>query len=603
MLTHPYFCTLFHLSNFQLYYVMRHECRDRALSLPRRRWLWCQTSSLATTTTVAGLHNFLVPSLNLIYLLLYFTTTVVTSNNNSFNPESGNTMAQRIERDPSLEVCPDFASPDFQPIREMLTQAGRSNEEAIQSLTDTWVTNNNNRKEIWHLQEEAEAAQRAEQQRLRDEQAEQERLRREEEAEQERIQAEKKKPKINDFDKSKAIDDTITPNPSPYAINKLSNFDYVELYYFTKEACAEAHLQSRSSVEDAFSLASSEDGLVLRSIAAAKPSRNVVLDRDLTWSQFGVAKNNYLRQISKLKWPPKHVEALTTFFFNLEIHEYRNKIKGDEALLSYACRSRREWHTKLKLNVGFNIGIINERLLRKAYDEIWDDRRERAISTVSQSCLYFLPRSLTNYSRYCHPSRYAPIAPIASIAPIAPIAPNAPTAPIAPTLLNASYTLQVEALHGSPPPSSSSTRQASKRGRRSRSRSPYRRQPRADHRSRSRSPRCKPNKLKAKSRDAHGQVFQSGADSTQPLPVWALCLSRRKHDIYRCNATQIWDGSKTWASRHRDNRLVDPDGNSLCMDFQRPNGCDLTTHDHKHRCSGCGKPNHGAQRCHRAQKT
>ena len=527
---------------FQLYYVMRHECRDRALSLPRRRWLWCQTSSLATTTTVAGLHNFLVPSLNLIYLLLYFTTTVVTSNNNSFNPESGNTMAQRIERDPSLEVCPDFASPDFQPIREMLTQAGRSNEEAIQSLTDTWVTNNNNRKEIWRLQEEAEAAQRAEQQRLRDEQAEQERLRREEEAEQERIQAEKKKPKINDFDESKAIDDTITPNPSPYAINKLSNFDYVELYYFTKEACAEAHLQSRSSAEDAFSLASSEDGLVLRSIAAAKPSRNVVLDRDLTWSQFGVAKNNYLRQISKLKWPPKHIEALTTFFFNLEIHEYRNKIKGDEALLSYACRSRREWHTKLKLNVGFNIGIINERLLRKAYDEIWDDRRERAISTV-------------------------------------------------------------EALHGSPPPSSSSTRQASKRGRRSRSRSPYRRQPRADRRSRSRSPRRKPNKLKAKSRDAHGQVFQSGADSTQPLPVCALCLSRRKHDIYRCNATQIWDGSKTWASRHGDNRLVDPDGNSLCMDFQRPNGCDLTTHDHKHRCSGCGKPNHGAQRCHRAQKT
>lgn len=90
-------------------------------------------------------------------------------------------------------------------------------------------------------------AHRAEQQRLRDEQAVQERLWREEEAEQERIQVKKKKPKINDFDKSKAINDTITPNPSPYAINKLSNFDYAELYYFTKEACAEAHLQSCSS--------------------------------------------------------------------------------------------------------------------------------------------------------------------------------------------------------------------------------------------------------------------------------------------------------------------------------------------------------------------
>lgn len=295
-------------------------------------------------------------------------------------------MAQRIERDPSLEVCPDYASPDFQPIRQMLTEAGRSNEEAIQSLTDTWLANNNNRKELWRLQEEVEEAQRAEQQRLRDEQAEQERARREAEAEQERIQAEKKKPKINDFDESKAIDDTIIPNPSPYAISKLCNYEYVERCYFTREACAEAQLQSRSSAEDAFSLASSEDGLVLRSVATAKPLRNVVLDRDLTWSQFGVAKNNYLRLVAKHKWPPKHVEALTHFFFNLEIHEYRNITKGDEALLSYACRSRREWHTRLKLNEGFNIGIINERLLRKAYDEIWDNRRERAIGTVSQSC-------------------------------------------------------------------------------------------------------------------------------------------------------------------------------------------------------------------------
>lgn len=292
-------------------------------------------------------------------------------------------MAQRIEHDPSLEVCPDYASQVFQPVRDLLIQAGRSNDEAIQTLTDTWVTDNTNRKEAWRLQEEAEAAQRAEQQRLRDEQAELERQQREDEAEQERVLADKKKPKINDFDENKSIDDTIIPNPSPYTINKLTNFDYVELYYFTREACADAQSQTRSIAEDAFSLAKSDDGLVLRSVATAKPSRNVILDKDLTWSQFGVAKINYLRQISKLKWPPKHIDALTTFFFNLEIHEYRNRNKGDEALLSYACRSRREWHVKLKLNEGFNIAIINARLLREALDEIWDERRELAVSRVS----------------------------------------------------------------------------------------------------------------------------------------------------------------------------------------------------------------------------
>ena len=93
-------------------------------------------------------------------------------------------------------------------------------------------------------------------------------------------------------------------------------------------------------MEDAFSLAKSEDGLVLRLVTMAKPLQNVVLDRKLSWSQFGVAKNNYLHQIAKLKWPPKHIEALTTYFFNLEIHDYCNKSRGDEALLSYACHSR-----------------------------------------------------------------------------------------------------------------------------------------------------------------------------------------------------------------------------------------------------------------------
>lgn len=93
-------------------------------------------------------------------------------------------------------------------------------------------------------------------------------------------------------------------------------------------------------MEDAFSLAKSEDGLVLRLVTMAKPLQNVVLDRELSWSQFGVAKNNYLHQIAKLKWPPKHIEALTTYFFNLEIHDYCNKSRGDEALLSYACHSR-----------------------------------------------------------------------------------------------------------------------------------------------------------------------------------------------------------------------------------------------------------------------
>lgn len=71
-------------------------------------------------------------------------------------------MAQWIEHDPSLDVCPDYKSPDFQPIQDLLIEVGHSNKEVIQTLTDMWVTNHTNHKEAWHLQQETDAIQTAE---------------------------------------------------------------------------------------------------------------------------------------------------------------------------------------------------------------------------------------------------------------------------------------------------------------------------------------------------------------------------------------------------------------------------------------------------------
>ncbi|TEB21850.1 hypothetical protein FA13DRAFT_1614423, partial [Coprinellus micaceus] len=81
-----------------------------------------------------------------------------------------------------------------------------------------------------------------------------------------------------------------------------------------------------------------------------------------------------------------------------------------------------------------------------------------------------------------------------------------------------------------------------------------------------------------------------------------LCLGRHPHDIYKCAAAILWDGSPAHCRRNSKNRLQDDSGQELCSNWQTSHGCDDKTHDSKHSCSGCGRKDHGAQGCSRAQK-
>jgi hypothetical protein len=86
-------------------------------------------------------------------------------------------------------------------------------------------------------------------------------------------------------------------------------------------------------------------------------------DNNLTWRQMTMAKNSILQHMTKAKWPNEHVEALANFFVSLDLHEMRLQPNGEEILLLYQARVRREWHDALKHNDGFNITIINDVLM------------------------------------------------------------------------------------------------------------------------------------------------------------------------------------------------------------------------------------------------
>lgn len=100
------------------------------------------------------------------------------------------------------------------------------------------------------------------------------------------------------------------------------------------------------------------------------------------------------------------------------------------------------------------------------------------------------------------------------------------------------------------------------------------------------------------------RFFQSGAGQTKmTLSACTLCLGHHQHNIAKCSSSTLWDQrTPAHCSCNEFNCLVNPKGIVLCSNWQQPNGCDNTTHDSCHECSGCRKTDHGAQKCPQGEK-
>ncbi|KAH8074943.1 hypothetical protein BXZ70DRAFT_902721 [Cristinia sonorae] len=84
--------------------------------------------------------------------------------------------------------------------------------------------------------------------------------------------------------------------------------------------------------------------------------------------------------------------------------------------------------------------------------------------------------------------------------------------------------------------------------------------------------------------------------------VCAICLSSTPHDVSRCNESKLHNGTPAYAFRNKQGRIVDKHHNELCLKWQLPTSCSTKNLTHRHECSGCGRPDHGASQCHLAQK-
>ena len=162
------------------------------------------------------------------------------------------------------------------------------------------------------------------------------------------------------------VNNFIGPRPSAYALCRLADFDYAELWYFTQEGCADA-MHQRTQNEDLFGLTNIDDMVSFRPVSALKALSNVIQDADLSWPQMEIAKTTLIQHIIKCGWAQKAVMVLAQFFMNLEVHHYHQRAYGEHALLTYQAQVRHNWHDQLKLGNGFNIAIINETLLQSMH--------------------------------------------------------------------------------------------------------------------------------------------------------------------------------------------------------------------------------------------
>ncbi|KAG1720963.1 hypothetical protein EDB19DRAFT_1646766, partial [Suillus lakei] len=150
------------------------------------------------------------------------------------------------------------------------------------------------------------------------------------------------------FNNKASVGDSISPHPYQYAMQRLNNFEYVELWYFSPDGCKEA-LRTARSVADDFGLTRVDDHLTIRPTFTFKASKSAVADHDLPFSTFLRSKNLFMMQLSKAKWPQTHIDALSLFFWHLENHSIRNNSDlGDLVILHYALRVRQDWHDRLK---------------------------------------------------------------------------------------------------------------------------------------------------------------------------------------------------------------------------------------------------------------
>ena len=286
----------------------------------------------------------------------------------------------RIQFDPALLECPDFASPTYAAARAPLVNDNTTEEQAIQRLRVIWSAGNEADKITWQAQNEEDDIARADRLRI---QTEADVLKAQTEIEE--AEALRKEEMKKNKSKYIPVPDRDVPSvarvvASNYAVRKMEKGLYVELWYYTNAGLDEAFRNSNTVDDEAMIMVRLPNGSTSWVPAASsRTSSGVIEDRYILWEDFCQAAPRMIIAMEEADWPQERVAMLAKFWGNLQIHELQSSRDplDQKTLIVYQAEQRRLWHLAISSPQGaYNLSCINEEIMRKTRDKVyWDERR------------------------------------------------------------------------------------------------------------------------------------------------------------------------------------------------------------------------------------
>ncbi|KAG9224275.1 hypothetical protein CCMSSC00406_0004774 [Pleurotus cornucopiae] len=288
----------------------------------------------------------------------------------------------RIAIDPNALQCPDYASDPFAGVRQLLIDAGLTQDQSIHQLTTIWTASNNVNKLRWQEQLNADAKV-ENHARIEHEDTDHERQEREEREKAQVVAEERCRNRV------KYIPVPLRDIPSvpitllsPYAENKLAKGLYVELWYYTNAGLAHASKESHSVEDEAMTMIRGPDGThSWIPVSAAKGASAAIPDRSLTWEEFCHSSARIVTAMDKASWPKDHIDMFIKFWSSLQAHKYpfSPDSLNQKTLLTYQDEQRCLWHQNIiNLKSAYSLATINEDVLRRTRDRVYiEDRHHR----------------------------------------------------------------------------------------------------------------------------------------------------------------------------------------------------------------------------------
>ena len=256
---------------------------------------------------------------------------------------------------PSTEVEPNFAGESWEAARDGIISGGKTAEEAIEILTQSWRAQHERNLVAWneHLQQQQQAPG--------------------------PNGGNGGNPPItppgNAADEAPEWLNEPTPSfldiqPARHILKRLEKKEYIELWHFTAQGCRDAAIADLTTPDDTFGIVNTEKGFLFQSVGASTISSKIVKDENLSWEQMSEGKGRLLGCMLANGWGEYEMRELAKFFLNLDLHPIRAQSYGTQAVLRYQDRVRRNWVGRCRNGKPFAIGTINDTLLSNYQSQI-----------------------------------------------------------------------------------------------------------------------------------------------------------------------------------------------------------------------------------------